>query len=549
MKRLHPILLLLTVFVPYCAAAQEATPIGFGCGEQRTQFDDSPKLKFEPLTDPQAIRQWQSRPVLKFKGFDAPRYGFTEVRFYRWHVPVPGREGNEQSGHRDSSQRLDLAIELITPPGPRWFRFEHTKELATNDLLYIQPDAGDTPAEASDSSETSQLPAVAKPQDEMEAWLSLKLASPNASLPLFLLGFAYNDSGANAGGTIDNQLLIDFLNGVPRVIKTAQCILWEGGGVCGAPDTANVVWDQLTCAWDPTAEDFHCAMVGSYGNEYSPLSSQRDFYLLSGKPAKPAWSGPDVAPDLAALALRLRGNPKIPSEPQTVLGVGPAVLAAHDTGLIPGTEVFVFASAAPSAKIASRFTLVTIGADGQPAVQPISKWDIGGDKSDEVELVVAATPLRVEHKYRVRQLESRPGFRALEVTLAVPQQQVDPVHVVYWVGLEAVNGSLASNSVRLASEGTVYGSCNQFIPDGTATSITRKPNLAEANLRIQPQQASANQDDSSALCAWTGSLHWKPGSGFRVRKLTDLCQSPDRDVKITDDGALTSKPRPKDNAQ
>jgi hypothetical protein len=542
---------LVMLFAPFWASAQVPAPVAFGCGEQRTEFDEKPVLAFESITDAAAIREWETRPVLAFKNFSAAKYGFTEARFYRWHVPVPGREGNEQSFNHNSSQRLDLAIQLTTPNGPRWFHLEIPKGIG-DDVLYIQPDPSDTgqgeSSQAAEASDGEQLPDKPKLQDEMEAWLTLKLASPNVALPIFLLDFAYNDSGANAAGTIRNELLVDFKNGVPRIAKVARCILWEGGGVCGAPDTGNLVPDQLTCNWDPTAEDFHCVMISAYGSSYSPLTAQRDFYLLSAdKQPRPAWFNDDVASDLGTLALRLRGATNTPSEPRMVEGIGPAILIADYKDLLPNAEVLLFASPAASSKVASRFNLVTLPANAKPTVQAVSKWDISGDQTDEANAPAGYTPVRAQHKYRARSLESRPGFHAVEIVLASqPQAGGSPTHVVYWVGIEVVNGALVTNSVRLASEGTWYAGCGRDLEDGTAISVQRSSDVAEATIRVQPQEDPMAGENDPQPCAWNGSLHWKLGAGFRVRKLGELCKSVPRNVSITDDGSLTSKVRPKD---
>jgi hypothetical protein len=215
--------------------------------------------------------------------------------------------------------------------------------------------------------------------------------------------------------------------------------------------------------------------------------------------------------------------------------------------LLADAEVFVFASPAASDKIASRFTMVTLPAHGNPVVQPISKWDISGEKTDEADPPAGYTPIRVNHKVRAHLLESRPGFHALEVVLASQPAGGGPsIHVVYWLGIELANGSLLANSVRLASEGTSYAGCGHDAEDGTATSIQRKPAAAEAIVRVQAQAAPAAAEDEPQPCPWTGVVHWKSGSGFRVRKTGELCKSPARNASITDDGVVTSKPRPKE---
>jgi hypothetical protein len=519
-------------------SAQTPDNIVFGCGNVRTEFIEQPRLLFEPIAAPDVIREWQSRRALTFTGFDVAQYSFSEVRFYRWHVPVPGREGKEQNVNHDSSQALDLAVQVSSPNGQQWFHLVESKDSHSEGFLFLQPDPGDAAtADTPDELEANPKSGTDK-HDEMTRWLTIMPATPSPSIPIFLLDYAYNDSGANASGTIRNKLLLNFQKGVPQIAKAAQCIDWEGGGACGAPDTAYAFRDRLNCSWDFAANDFRCSLVSNYGGVFSTFTAQHDFYLLSGETAKPA---PDLVPDLALLAQRTRANMKLPSPPQTVYGLGPTTLLAHYTDLLPGSEAFLFASAAAGTKTASHFTVVTLTANGKSTVQPIAKWDLSGEQTDEGDPPADFTPIGVDHQYRVHNLETRPSFRAIEVTLTSAQGDVGPVHVVYWIGLEAAHGALVANAVRLASTGASYGSCNQWLADGTASLIQRKPGIAEATVHVQSQEPPMVAEDEPRACPWAGLLHWKPAAGFRVRKLRDLCDSPTQIVMISEDGAVTSK--------
>lgn len=541
-KALRWLCQVFVLFVPLATPAQRPDNVAFGCGDVRTEFIEQPPLLFESMPVPDAIREWQSRPVLAFTGFDVAQYGFSEVRFYRWHVPQPGRERNNQ----DSTQRLDLAIQLTTPEGAQWFHLVESKEYHPEEFLLFQPDA--VRIETGDIGDESQAnPKSGTDQrDEMTRWLIIKPATPSPSIPYFLLDYAYSDIGANAGGTIRNKLLLDFQGSLPRVVRAAQCIDWEGGGACGAPDTAFAFRDKLNCSWDAAAKDFRCTLVSTYGEKFSMLTAQRNFYLLSSKTAKPS---PDVVTDLAVLAQRSRGDLKLPSPPQNVYGLGPATFIAHYTDLIPGSQEFLVASAAAGTKIASHFSLLTLTADGKSSVQSIEKWDISGEQTDEAAPPADFTPIEVDHQYGVHLLETRPGFRAIEVTLTSTQGDTGQVRVVYWIGLEAVKGTLVTNAVRLASTSTSYGGCGQWLADGSASLIQRKPGLAEATVHVQSQEPPMVAENEPQACPWAGVLHWKPAAGFRVRKLRDLCGSPIQIVMISGEGAVTSKDASKEASQ
>lgn len=538
---------LLVLFVPLVVCAQAPDNFVFGCGDVRTEFIEQPPLLFESIAAPDAIQEWQSRPVLTFTGFDVVQYGFSEVRFYRWHITVLGRERNGQNFNHDSSQRLDLAIQFTTPNGAQWFHLVESKEFQSERLLFLQPDARRFAMGVTGDESEANPKSGPEQHDEMAQWLTIKPATPNPSVPLFLLDYAYNDSGANASGTIRNLLLLDLYKAAPRVAKAAQCINWEGGGACEAPDTSAAFRDTLNCSWDPAENDFRCTLVAAYGGEFSTLTGQRTFYLLSSKTVKP---GPDVVSNLAALAQRSRGDLKLPSPPQNVFGLGPATLIAHYTDLLPGSEEFLFASAAGGPKIASHFSLLTLTPDGKSSVQSIEKWDISGEQTDEVEPPADFTPIGVNYQYRVHKLETRPGFRAVGVTLTSAQGDTGQVRVVYWIGLEAVQGALVTNAVRLASTGTSYGGCNQWLADGSACLVQRKPGIADAAVHVQSQESPmVVAENEPQACLWAGVLHWKPAAGFRVRKLRDLCDSPSKIVMISEDGAVTSKDAPREASQ
>jgi len=148
--------------------------------------------------------------------------------------------------------------------------------------------------------------------------------------------------------------------------------------------------------------------------------------------------------------------------------------------------------------------------------------------------------------YNVRPLQDRQGFHAFQLTLtwkgSFPLSSKKTVHVVYWVGLEAVDGKIVSNAVRLASEGQQYFSCGQWLDDTSTYYLQVKASLAEATIGVQPRPETVleqrNDEGHKAPCSWTGLLHWKPGNGFRVRKLAENCGEPSHETTISDDGNI-----------
>lgn len=531
--------LLLT---PPLAVAQTNAVRQFSCGDrQRAALSDA-DVKFVELTAADAIKQWKMRPVLVFDGFDAAKYGLARAEFYRWHVPVPGREGYDQGAVGASTDRLALSVHVVGPHGDHWFELTNPAD-PNNGLLYIQERSdGDSGANSAD---TPQPEGAAPKPDEMQIWLSLQNATPDAKLPLFNLSYWHKESGMYDVEGFTNQLLLDLRTGSPKIAKALSCSEFEPlGGACSAQDQAWEGRDTLDCDWDAAASDFRCTMTSPYGGPHAVRTAQTDFYLLSDKPAKTSIEHAEFLPDLEHLALRIRDYSPTPVTGIIVPGLGPVTLLQHFKDLLPDAEVFVFASPGAGDIWNSNLSLVTVSSAGKVDVQSIFKWGISGEKTDEGEAPKDFMPLSAKDTYRTDILERRPGFRAFDAALTANPRQPEVDHVLYWIGLEAVEGKLVASAVRLATDGYVYGGCGAEYREGTATSIGKKPGVAEATLRVQGRFNSEYNDPyptEGPNCVWTSVLHWKPGAGFRARKLSEDCKLAHQVVTIREEGAVSGK--------
>jgi hypothetical protein len=562
--RVHKLFGIALLLFPLSGFAQTSANVQFGCRQnQRASFDGRPDLHFVVLGAAEAIKQWKTRPVLAFDGFDAVKYGFTRVEFYRWHLPVPGRE--DFDGTNNSKDRLALAVRVVASGGERWFELANPEKEA-EDQLYIQPlDQND----ASENTEVTveQHGSGPKP-DEMAGWIGIQLATPDAGLPLFVLKYQHSDLEVYSATSFENKLLVDLRTSTPQVVEAVSCTSFESiGGACSAQDEGHEGHDTLECQWDTKVGDFRCTMTTPYGSPYAARTAQADFYLLSDKPANPSSHDPaEFVSDLRDFAFLIRNNNTNRTEGVLVSGLGPTTLLEHFKDLLPETDVFVFASPGAGDMLNAHLSLVTLQADGKFDVQAIPKWGIAGDVTDEYktnehkEVVPISAgdlygasqsyvPINADDTYRTHLLEQRAGFRAFDVILTVGSAKSSPVHLIYWVGLEAVDGKLVANAVRLAGESWVYGGCGEEYSEGTARFIKRKPGMAEATSEVQgrynPESSTAFPPDyptEGPNCVWTDLLHWKAGSGFRARKLGEDCKAPHREVKITDDGSISLSP-------
>ena len=538
--------------------AQINTAGQIGCRQEQRASVERPDLQFVVVAAPDTIKQWKTRLALVFDGFDAVKYGFTRAEFYRWHVPVPGRE--DFDGTTSSKDRLALAIRVVNPAGERWFELT-ARQKESEDQLYIQPlavdDASETPEDTAEQNSSGPKP------DEMTGWINIQLATPDAGLPLFILKYQHNDLGTYQANSYENKLLVDLRTSTPQTVNSVSCRSFESiGGACSGRDEGYEGSDTLQCQWDPKASDFRCTMTTPYGSPYAQRRAQNDFYLLSDKPASAAPESAESVQSLRDLAFLIRNNNTNQTEGVLVAGLGPTTMLEHFKDLLPESDVFVFASPGAGEMWNAHLSLVTIDAEGKFDMQAIPKWGIAGEQTDEYKtndfkdiVPIKAgdlccndnfVPIGADDAYRTHVLEQRPGFRAFDAILTVGSEKRNPVHVAYWVGLEVVDGKIVANAVRLAGESWMYRGCGQEYREGTARFIRRKAGVAEATVGVQ---GPYNPDSSTAFppdyptegpnCVWTDFLHWKSGAGFRVRKLGEDCKAPHENIKISEDGNLT----------
>ena len=531
--------------------AQINTAGQIGCQEEQRASVNAPALQFVVVAAPDAIKQWKTRPVVAFAGFDAVKYGFTQAEFYRWHLPVPGRE--DFDGTTTSKDRLALAIRVVNSGGERWFELT-AREKETEDQLYIQPLIMNDESDAEDASKHGPKP------DDMDGWINIQLATPDAGLPLFILKYQHNDLEVYSASSLENKSLVDLRTSTPQTVNWVSCRSFESiGGACSGRDEGFEGSDTLQCQWDAKASDFRCTMTTPYGSVYAQRRAQEDFYLLSNKPAS---ESAEPVQSLRDLAFAIRNNNTNVTDGVLASGLGPTTMLEHFNDLLPQTDVFVFASPGAGEMWNAHLSLVTIDANGKVDVQAIPKWGIAGEetdeyKTDELKDIVPLqagdsccndhfVPLGSDDAYSTHTLEQRAGFRAFDAILTVGSEKRNPVHVVYWIGLEVVDGKIVANAVRVAGESWMYTGCGQEYREGTARFIRRKAGVAEATVGVQgpynPESSTAFPPDyptEGPNCVWTDFLHWKAGAGFRVHKVGEDCKAPHENIKISEDGILT----------
>lgn len=520
-----------------CSLSSAQTPEEgqFGCSRQ-TRYFESVDLGFVPISDAQRIDAWQSRPGVTFD-ISGQEHGFTSVGFYGQRVPLPGAD-------LKTTGRVKLAVRLVGPRGDRWFDLEPQNADAKaplNKLLYVGREltGGDDQSDQSDP-QTNEGGAP---------WLKIAPATPDPALPIFVLQYEFQDQVKSASSTVENRLLVDLRSGRPQLSRAVQCIDWESAGACGAP--ASSIASNLHCAWENAARDFRCTMTEAFGPSTAIRAATRDFYLLGGKTAVAEWHSAETPPDIESLALRLSKDESASASDTIVPNLGPVTLLGRYKDLVPGSEVFVFASPGAQANVSAQFSLVTVPAQGRPTVQAVPEFEISGQKLEANAAQPGFTPEAAGDIYRVAAIEDRPGFHALQVATGfvpaagntVQDGSSNLVHALYWIGLEGGTRGLLADAIRVASEGSIPGDCGQVHHDASAISLQPQSGMTAATIRVRPAEASADPHGAqpAATCVWVGALYWKQGNGFAVQKTGDDCDAGMPEISISEDGQITTQ--------
>jgi hypothetical protein len=108
MQSLKYLLALLILAAPIHAQSRRPD---FGCPEGSAKFFHDPGLSLAAFSDAARVREWQTRPALRFRGFAKDKYEFTEIAFFRWHEKIKGREGERENFNRDYEDSLALAVQ------------------------------------------------------------------------------------------------------------------------------------------------------------------------------------------------------------------------------------------------------------------------------------------------------------------------------------------------------------------------------------------------------------------------------------------------------
>ena len=531
-------MIILPIAIVAALLGQEVTPSAsrgtFGCGVPgepvRTDFYEKPAAHFKLVSPPTGREGWMHR---KFDGFNERGYGLSTADFFLNPVTTTGYSGNwGDEPSRITGMQLYVHVTNATGSKGKWYLLEEGTDDREQGLLFLQPNRNEI---EQDQPQTDEQTTVRDPLDD---WVTLELATPDPGLPLFTLVDQYSDHGANAGGTIGNNLLIDIRSGEPTLRAAAQCINWEGGGACTAPDTAAVHYQHTYCAWQEDELDFLCTATGPWGGSYNPVSAKREFFLLQERtPAGLTWA-PNALPSLESFVSEFRNKTKGRA---LVRGIGYVDMIWKSDSLLPGKQFFLLASPGAGNVDNTRFTAATVSRGGDISLTAVPKWSIGGEESDDSIAPEGFTPSDGNISVTATEFAQLNGAHLLKA-VDVRTTGGTSIHVIYLIGMQVKDGHLVTSAVRLASEGTMYRSCGFEAADATALNFHWTANENAATIHVQPQEESPASGETES-CPWEGKLRWVDSVGFRVRKIRDLCALAPEDVVIDDWGKITTKAR------
>jgi hypothetical protein len=548
-------LFLLCCLTPATVSAQQTADGRFGCFDSeygRPDLYKRPNLKFVPIAESAVIQEWKTRPIRSFRASNDSQFGWKQIDFYLWHEKLPPEPGGF---NKQPDEKLSIALHLTGPAGEQWFELMQPATVRHSDqegILFVSP-RSDSPEEAEgvadeNTAEQGQTKSQEDPDLEISKWVFVQFAAPGGDLPLFVLRYSDYREGDAADLRTNKELLIDLRGSNLEVDAADECTDIETKrGNCAAIAAAYVDRQTFNCSWDSSAADFHCNSRYGFGAPDSYRIVQQDFYLIADEPASPVWAA-NSPPDLATWAQSLHKSASMPIKYAMLPRLGATTFLARYAELLPQADVLLFASPEGGRHLNAQFSLVIIPEHGEPSVQTVEKWDIGGEKPEQHIMPWPSpgpqeffAPVDDGDKYKVRALEDRPAFHALQVMMAWEGHHFETsgvAHVVYWIGLESVGGKLVSNGVRLASEGQTISGCHDFLDDATSSSLSIKPLTAEATVRVQPRTQAQLEEGEPVACQWDGVVHWKAGAGFRVRKLSEDCKASPRTISISDDGTI-----------
>jgi hypothetical protein len=517
--------LCLSILIFSAVSPAQAPGAEFGCSG-RSKFFENVDLHFIPLVNPQSIRAWENRPGTTFDGFDEQKFGFSSVVIYGWRAPLRDKE-HKTTGH------FVITVRTAGARGEHWFQISApSRGSVAEKLLYI-----DRPVNADEQPSDEE--------DDKEDPVTIVSATPDSTLPIFVLAFNYQDTSDYASGTVSNHLLLDLRTGAPRIEKAVQCTQWESAGVCGDPVNSSSVYDNLRCNWDSEVADFRCTLTKPFGPATAVLAATRDFYLLSGNTARPAWYTSETPADLGALAKRIGDTPV--DAATMVPQVGMATLLGRYKDLLPDAEVLIFASPGAGESASSAFSFVIVPAQGAAVVQSIPTINISGQIVAQTVALPGFTPAGANDRYNIFALEDRAGFHAFQAVLSFAPAAADvggqsPVHVLYWVGLEAAQGKIVASAVRVATEARIPGACGQDLHESAAISMEPQQGMAAATVHVRPRELpTTRQNVQQPVCVSIGALYWKEGTGFVIQNTSQDCNEPVPEISITEDGQITAR--------
>jgi hypothetical protein len=501
-----------------------------------------PPLVLVPVAESELDRDLLAKAlVTTLRGFDAGRYGLSELSIHFGHRPHPDD---------DYSDTLDLYVSTRHAPDVlRWWHLRFAE--GEHDRWFFRTDRIAT-------SETAD--AAASPEPGVEAPAKrpapAQVATSDPTMPLISVEFSSNPIFQRQTSHSTTHLLLDFRTATPRVAATLErSATYDCTGACAAYDCGSEPDWRVSCRWDPVAQDFACEEQFAEGrNDGGERTGTRWFQLLSGKrlPSPRARTGPlDLKPDVPVGRARV-------GDTQTLELLGPVTLAASLT--VGGGRVWVLGLPRLKADFDVDFAIAPVAAGRRGRIQAVgSRFDVrslplekGSEERTWSPYVSAGEP---DGGFMP---DAAPTFRVFPVassgTLTVVRVLVTEgrTQTVHLVGVERTASGLVADVLPLATTGSIYAACANNLRPSTAVGMRLAQGPLRITLDIEPShywkeyeeddQAHPTDGKDEFDCRGRVTMTWTTGQGFEPVSRTLRCDQPARRVVIDGAGSLSSRP-------
>jgi hypothetical protein len=496
-------------------------------------------LKTEPVADKNGAASYHT----VYSKIDVDKYGSSRIDFYV-------RQAKAETEGMFPQGQLDVFLKVTSPQGLSWWRLVETgKDRPGEDsLLLASPPSEEAPSRRSP---VSILPGAG-----------------DRTVPIFDLQWVSHSGGT---WTVDREVhvMLDLRTAQPRVAADLSCNSITAFGVCGVWDAQQQPRNTYSCDWNPAVNDFDCERT-----DFHILRGAKSrFRLLADKELPfPVESGqPTTLQEFAEMADR---DPAWRERQVDLPGLGKT---SHILRYAAGDKAMVhlFGTYGARNDFGARFYYVITTEKYQPELGYIPTLPpFSDDPEDKIRNQELAEQKKIDEssdsrpgfvlsqiftggalRFSVKPLHAEPGTHVFQVT-ATEGEGDGKRHAVYWLAIDEKqpDGKILLDMYSLANDGSTYAGCAEYMTAASAAGFKIEHGQKfRARIDVEPSHRTSEAaegfapldadrgDAAEQQCAYTVELVWDH-SDWQSKEIDGPCIFKPREIKIADDGTLSSKP-------